>query len=176
MPVTQQNIAISYRADGSSTSFLFPYYFINQTDLLIQQITGSGAVITNAINTDYSISGTPNTFGDYPTGANVVFNSPPTSGNTINIVRLTAKTQLVQFIDNSPFTADSINHVIDKLTLIVQELFGQFQGTVSAPPTTGTYAVGNWWLNSNPQPGGSWGWVCTSSTPLIINPFGLISL
>jgi hypothetical protein len=175
MSVVSQVTSISYAADGTNRTFGFPYYFINQDDLLVQQTTPAGTVINNTLNTDYLISGTPNIQGDYPSGANVVFNlsAVPAGGNTVFIGRHTDKTQLINYIDNSPFTADSLNHALDKLTLEIQEILTNFGGIAIGPPS-GSYPVGTWWINANPIAGGPFGWVvCTDG---YAHPFGLISL
>ena len=55
-------------------------------------------------------------------------------------------------------------------------LLANFQGTASAPPSTGTYAVGNFFLNSTPTAGGYMGWVCTTAgSPGVWKTFGAIS-
>lgn len=49
-------------------------------------------------------------------------------------------------------------------------------GSGTAAPTAGTFAVGDIWANTDPQPGGNIGWVCTSAgTPGTWYAFGSIS-
>lgn len=162
MAVQSVITSITYTAAGGA-SFAVPFYFISQGDLFVQSIDSLGNVITYVLNGDYTITGTPNAFGDYNNGGNVVFNIAPPNGFTILIVRNTPKTQTVVLIDNSPFTADTFNHVFDKLTLIAQEegVTG-FLGIALGPPTIGVFTPGQFFKNGNPAPGAPWGWVYTT--------------
>lgn len=172
MAVTTVAFFITYTCDGTQAVFPFPYYFISPQDLLVQG-NNFGTVTTYNLNSDYQIVGTPNTFGDYNTGANIVFNTggpinnPPVAGTVLLIDRITPRTQTVILIDNTAYTADTFNHVFDKLTLIAQEsgiggTFGTFIGYALAPPTNTNYPLNSVFLNANDIPGGMWGWVLTA--------------
>lgn len=186
MAVTSTATYIIYNAPGTQTSFSFPYYFISQQDLMVSGSL-SGVVYNYTLNNDYTISGTPNPFGDYNNGANVVFNStpnnsPPGGGTTLLISRRTPRTQTVILLDNAAYTADTFNHVFDKLTLITQETGingsgGNFLGVILGPPTAGSGIPGNWYQIVPPIPGGPFGIVCTApGVPGTWNYFGNISL
>lgn len=180
MSVVGQGTSITYVASGVATQFNFPYYFINQNDLLVQSIDPSGNVVTYALNTDYSISGTPNLIGDYDSGANVVFVNPPANGLLIAIIRITQRTQLVDFQDGVAFTAETLNHIIDKLTLMAQEnVIPGFKGLALGPPTSAAvaYVQDDWFKNVNQVAGGVWGWVCvTAGNPGTWRAFAPVSL
>jgi len=180
MSVTSITSSQLYLADGSTTTFPFLNYFINQQDLLVQSIDGVGNVTTYNLNSDFVVTGTPNAIGDYPTGANIVFNVAPIAGLQLQIQRITNRTQDVVFFNNGPLTADVLNHALDKLTLLVQEGFIEgYKGTALGPPTSSTilYLQGDWYKNSNPTPGYVWGWTCTTGgSPGIWVPFGPIGL
>ena len=181
MAVNSTASYITYSANGSQSLFPFPYYFISQQDLMVQGLL-AGAVINYTLNNDYSVIGTPNTFGDYNTGANIQFNVAPAAGTVILISRNTPKTQTVILIDNAAYTADTFNHVFDKLTLIAQETgiggsTNNFLGVSLGKPTSGTYLAGNWYQIVPAIPGASFGIVCTTAgSPGIWNDFGDISL
>ena len=165
MAVSSLVTNITYVASGASSSFVVPFYFISQNDLLVQSIDSLGNVLTYALNTDYVINGTTNLFGDYNNGGLVVFNAPPAAGLTILITRNTPRNQAVLLIDGQPYTADTFNHVFDKLTLITQEsIIPGYKGLALGPPTavTATYQLGDWFKNANPIPGGVFGWECTT--------------
>lgn len=126
MAVTSTITSISYSASGSQTSFPVPFYFISQQDLTVTGVL-NGVTYTYTLNNDYSVVGTPNLFGDYNNGANINFNitgnnSPPATGTIVTIFRNTPETQTIILIDNAAYTADTFNHVFDKLTLMIQEL------------------------------------------------------
>jgi hypothetical protein len=77
-------------------------------------------------------------FGSYPSGGNVVFVIAPAGGATITITRSTPKTTITSFVDGQPLTADAINHAVDRLTLLDQEI----GGLVTTAPTTPVFTVG----------------------------------
>jgi len=177
MSVTSTESAHAYVSDGFNTSYSFPNYFINQQDLLVQGLDPSGAVFTYEINADYVVSGVTNLVGDYPSGANVIFNVAPLAGTQVLIQRITNRTQDVLFFNNGPLTAEVLNHALDKLTLIVQEGFiSGYLGVALAPPTFGypTYPYGSWYKNGNPIAGQMFGWILTMDN--VWNAFGNISL
>jgi hypothetical protein len=184
MSVSGVATSVSYVANGTQDHFAIPFYFIQESDLHVQSIDSNGTVINYVLNSDYTISGTADLFGDFNNGATLIFNTPPASGLIILIQRVTARTQTVVLTDNGPFTADTLNHIFDKLTLITQEsilggVSNGYQGLALGPPT-GTdisYLVGDWFKNARPTPGGVFGWECTTAgAPGTWRDFGPISV
>lgn len=181
MSVSSQLTSVSYVSDGSTTAWAIPFYFMAVTDFIVQINTG-GVVTTPVYNTAYSIAGTPNSYGAYPNGGTLTWASGfvPANGATFVITRNTARLQPDKYTDNSPFPATVNESDLDRLTLIAQELASGasgFIGNLMAPPTTGTYAQGNWFIVIPPVPGQYWGYVCTTAgSPGVWKPFGPISL
>lgn len=179
MSVSSLYSFITYTTDGINGSYPIPYYFINQQDILVQSVDSTNNIITYNLNSDYQIAGIQNLVGDYPNGATVNFNNVPAANLTLLITRVTQRTQEVLLVDNGLFTAEIINHVHDKLMLLIQEGFVVgYLGMAFGPPTSSqiAYKIGDWFKNANPVGGGVFGWVCTQAGPPgTWNGFGLIS-
>ena len=180
MSVTSQNNVSAYLSNGSQTTYTFPYPIINPGDILIQTLDVFTHVVTTLVlNTHYTIPTAANQFGEYPSGISIIFTggNVPALGQIILISRMTARTQLVQLIDNAPFVASTINNALDKLTLITQDLLPQFKGSALGSPTLHVpYLVGDWFKNGYPQPGGYFGWGCVAAgSPGVWKTFGAIT-
>jgi hypothetical protein len=168
MSVSSLQTSITYATNGTQASFAIPYYFIQQQDILVQSTDSTGNVITYNLNFDYVINGVTNVIGDYPNGGTIVFNTPPPTGLTLLIQRITTRTQEVQLVDGSVFNAAILNHVFDKEMLLIQEGFiSGYKGLALGPPTSSniSYAIGDFFKNANPIPGYMWGWICTQAGP-----------
>ena len=179
MSVSSTNVDISYIADGVAVSFAYPNYFLTASDLLVS-VNGA----TQLLNTNYSIVGTggnvsPDPFGAYPGGANIVFVVAPATGSIIRITRSTAKFQPLVLQPSGPFPSGLVNQEFDRLTLLIQEIASGFVGDLgSGPPTSGNYAAGQWgWTKANWVAGGYMGVLCVAAgNPGTWLPFGNISL
>ncbi len=179
MSVLSTAVSISYIADGVSTSFPYPNYFLAPGDLVVSVNT-----ISQVLGNDYTVVGTggglsPDAFGGYPGGANVVFSVPPAVDSTIRITRSTPQIQPLVLQPSGPFPSGAVNQEFDRLTLIAQEIITGFVGDLGAgPPTSGFFNAGQWALTrANWTAGGYFGIVCVASgTPGTWLPFGSISL
>ena len=111
-----------YNGDNSTT--VFPYDFNIQAESEIEVYLGTpvGAPTSwtkKTLTTHYTLSGV-GTAG----GGNVTFtsgNTPPTGTGNVFIRRVTAKTQTSDYVENDPFSADTVEGNLDKLTQITQD-------------------------------------------------------
>lgn len=113
--------AIAYTADGVQTVFPFPYAVIDRSHLTVTVDDIESASYTVTLNADPD------------TGATVTFSSVPTANSTIRISRTTPATQLVDYVAQSAFNAETHENALDKLTLIAQELREDFDRAIKAP-------------------------------------------
>ena len=178
MSVGGVNNVIAYASDGVTPGWAVPYYFFAFTDLVVQQIDGSGNVTNLVFGTAWTGSGTPDDYGAYPNGGSVNFlpGFIPPAAYSIVITRHTAELQPVGFIDNDPLSASVLNHALDRLTLMVQDnTENGFLGVLAGPPASGI--AGQWFIVTPFQPGGVMFMVCTATgTPGTWNPTAIISL
>lgn len=164
---------IEYQTDGITAAFDYPYYLFQFSDLVVWFTDASDNTLQLQLNSDYTLVGTPDSFGAYPNGVTIT----PTpsilaAGGVLFVTRSTQKTQMIHFIDNDVFPAENLEHGLDKLTLMAQEQT-MFLGMALAPPSAAGTIPGQWYANANPVAGGYFGWVWTGTN---WNPFGMVSL
>jgi hypothetical protein len=106
-----------YSANGATTIFAYDYLILDQTHLNVYLLIG-GVLVLQTLTTDYTVSGVDN-----PSGGNVTFVSAPAAG-TANVViqRVVPLTQLVDYVANDAFPADTHEEALDLLTMITQQL------------------------------------------------------
>lgn len=106
-----------YSANGSTGTFAYDFLVLDQTHLNVYLLE-SGVLVLKALTTDYTVTGVGN-----PAGGNIIFVSNPAAG-TANVViqRVVPLTQLVDYIANDAFPADTHEGALDKLTMAVQQL------------------------------------------------------
>ncbi len=117
---------VPYNGDGSTTTFSFPYYFFAQTDINVYRYdTILGGVTTPLLNTDFTISGTQNSQGLYPNGANIIFSVAPLNTDIVVIVRVPPEKQNYALLQNGNISSTALVQQLDYLTLLVQRLEDQ---------------------------------------------------
>lgn len=116
MTVSSTQSFVEYNADGTTTAFTIPYYFLLNSDIsaMIAGVDGTVTELTNG--TDFSVTG-----GGVPTGGTVTFNTAYTIGNTLLIYRNPPATQETKYYENGKFPASSHEAALDKLTMLIQD-------------------------------------------------------
>ena len=114
--------AISYTGNGTTTAFSFPYSYASSAHLVV-----TVDAVTKTLGTDYTVSDA----GPAST-CTVTFTTAPAASTVVLITRVTALTQLVDYVDNDNFPAETHEKAIDKLTLAIQELNGDVDGLDTA--------------------------------------------
>ena len=120
MTVSSTTTKNSYSGNASTTVFAYGFKIFDDDDItVIIRTDSTGAETTKTKTTHYTVSNVGSA-----SGGNVTFTSgnTPASGETVVLIRDTARTQLTDYTPNDPFPADSHEDALDKLTLIVQEL------------------------------------------------------
>jgi hypothetical protein len=178
MAVEDEGVVIIYSTDGIATAFSFPFYFRAITDLVVEFTDSLGVVTTKILNTDYSISGTLDAkLNVYSEGGTVTFAVAPAAGGQLLITRHTPRAQTAIYNPQDPFPAGSHEAALDNAILIIQEMLAGFQGVAQGPPTSGTFAVGDWFWIQPPVLGGPRGLVCVvAGTPGTWAGWGQVSL
>lgn len=117
MTVSTSTSTASYAANGSTTTFAYPFKIFADTDLVvILRNTATSVETVQVLNSDYTVTGAGNV-----AGGNVLFTVAPASGNTVFIRRELPLTQETDFVPNDPFPADAHEDALDKLTMLVQQ-------------------------------------------------------
>jgi hypothetical protein len=113
MTVQSQISRITQNGDGVTVTFPVSFYFLADGDLTVI-VDG----VTQTITTGYTVTGAGN-----PAGGSVTFTTAPASGTgNVVIFRDPDLTQLLDYIENDDFPAESHERGLDKLTMLVQRL------------------------------------------------------
>ena len=120
MTVSSTTTKRSASGDGSNDTFSYNFKIFDDDDItVIIRTDSTGAETTKTKTTHYTVTGVGSA-----SGGNVVFTTGniPASGETVVLLRTTARTQLTDYVANDPFPAATHEDALDKLTFIVQEL------------------------------------------------------
>jgi len=125
MGVSSVTNRVVVAGDGVSTSFSFPYYFFRQADLIVYKYDTIAGGITGpyVLNTDYTISGTPNYQGLYASGGTVVFSSyVPLITDIIIVIRSPIQQQNFALLQGGTISSSALVEQFDYVTLLIQRL------------------------------------------------------
>lgn len=130
MGVSTTSNRISYTGAGSSYSF--PYYFAAQSDLKVYLYNSSSPTATlQALNTDYTIGGTPNSNGIYSSGGTVITSSSIPAALQLIIYRDPSPVQNFAVLQNGLIPSTALVQEFDFVTLLEQRLADQTSRSVS---------------------------------------------
>ena len=133
MTVSSTTTRKSASGDGSNDEFPYDFKIFDDDDItVIIRTDSTGAETVKTKTTHYAVSGVGSA-----SGGNVTFTSGniPASGETVVLIRNTARTQLTDYVANDPFPADSHEDALDKLTFITQELEEQLGRSLKVSQT-----------------------------------------
>lgn len=175
MSVQSTSVSVSYVADGIKSAWAVPFYFMSYSDLIVTVITG-GVPANSAMNVGWLGDNTvQDSYGAYPSGGTITFQPGqiPAAGATITIVRQTSRVQPDKYLDGAPLPSSTIEHDLDRLTLIAQENT-LFLGVTDGQPASAGAQDGQWYLQSPQVAGGFVGWVWVAASAAW-KPFGIVS-
>jgi hypothetical protein len=165
MAVTGLGNTISFNTNGTTTQFQYPYYLFQPSDMDVS-FTPAGAGYTEQLilNSNYTLTGTPDNFGAYPGGVTLttIGSGSPLPTGVLLLTRSTEETQQIQYIDGDKFPAMKHEHALDKLTLEIQDLGMGFRGFLAAPPP-GSAKLNDWFIVYPAVAGTFWGYVYTTT-------------
>ena len=125
--VAQSRLPNQYVASASQTIFVYNYKIFVNTDLDVY-LTPVGAepdpvndLLT--VGTDYTVTGV-GTEG----GGTIVLTTPATAGDIITIESDVSNDQTVNFIVGGVFAPETVTNVMDKFTILLQQLSGILMG------------------------------------------------
>lgn len=125
MTVSSELSRKTYVGDAATTSFdTNPMVFFDDTDLTVYVVTtATGAVVaTLTLGTHYTVTGGDGTTGTVSTAGGSSPYGAHTAAQTLVVVRSLAITQASDLVNNDASDAEVIEDVIDRLTMISQEL------------------------------------------------------
>jgi hypothetical protein len=133
MTVSSDTSRASYSGDGSTVTFAVPFYFLNDSDLLVVHRDVDGVETTWTLNTHYTVSGA----GD-PAGGSITVKTTPTdytpaASERVVILRYVDITQETDYVENDAFTAEAHERALDKLTMINQQQTEELDRSIKLP-------------------------------------------
>ena len=133
MTVSSTTTRNSYSGNGSTTVFAYGFKIFDDDDItVIIRTDSTGAEVTKTKTTHYTVSNVGNA-----SGGNVTFTTgnTPASGETVVLLRSTARTQLTDYVANDPFPAATHEDALDKLTFISQEIEEELARSIKVSKT-----------------------------------------
>lgn len=133
MTVSSTTTRNSYSGNASTTVFAYGFKIFSDDDIsVIIRTDSTGAEVTKTKTTHYTVSNVGNA-----SGGNVTFTTgnTPASGETVVLLRSTARTQLTDYVANDPFPAESHEDALDKLTFVAQEIEEELARSIKVSKT-----------------------------------------
>jgi len=130
MTLSNLNTETQAAGDGSTVDFTINFDFQNNTEIEVILRSNANPDLpvdtTQAITTDYTLTGTP------PTQVKMI--TAPASDEVLIIRRVTPQTQATKYIKTGKFPAATHETALDKLTQKTQELDAQINRSAHLPP------------------------------------------
>ncbi len=117
-----------FSGDGSTKAFSASFLIFEDSDIEVFV-----DATKQTLGTDYTVSG-----AGAPPGFTVTFTTAPASGTTVTIKRALPLTQLVDYLANDPFPAETHEQALDRLTMIAQQLSERLDRAPQLKETTTT--------------------------------------
>lgn len=116
MTVSSQQSYVEYNADGSTTTFTVPFYFLLGSDLAVTVEASDGTTTDLTYGVNFSVTGAGSA-----SGGTITTNVTYPTGSTILILRSPPVTQETAYAENGKFPAKSHEKALDKLTMLIQK-------------------------------------------------------
>lgn len=110
MPITSQNPVITYTANGSVTTFSFPFRVIKQSDLHVYQ---------NGVESvgGFTVSGIDN-----PAGGSITFTVAPINGTLVRLQRTTSVDRSTDYVEGGQLAASTLDNDFDRVVMMMQDV------------------------------------------------------
>jgi hypothetical protein len=133
MTVSSDTSRVSYSGDGSTVTFAVPFYFLNDSDLLVVHRDADGVETTWTLNTQYTVSGAGDSAGGSITAKTTPTDYTPAASESVVILRDMEITQETDYVENDAFTAEAHERALDKLTMINQQQTEELARSIKLP-------------------------------------------
>lgn len=113
--VTSTVVEKSYGGNGSSTQFVIPFDFLDESQVKVYLIDADDISSGLTQGVEYTLTGgSPARY--------VLMATPPAAGETLRIVRETPQKQQVDYLDTSAFPMETHEKAMDRMTMMIQEI------------------------------------------------------
>lgn len=138
MAITNETYRAQYNGTGTKTSFDYTWLIYAKDELEVVKRDASGSESVLVEGSDYTVTGVAD-----DSGGTVELTSAPASGETLVIVRNSPLTQLTELVESGKFPSDTIEKMVDRAIMLIQQLQEQLDRTiklnVTDTVTTGTF-------------------------------------
>lgn len=117
MTIDSSTAVATYNGDNSTTVFAYPFRILAEGHVLVQLKDANDVYTTQAITTDYTVSGVGSS-----SGGNITFITAPASTETVILTRAMPFTQDTDYTANDLFPAEAHEEALDELTMMCQQL------------------------------------------------------
>lgn len=137
MTVSSTTSRADYNGNGVTTAFSVPFYFLEDSHLLVLKTNLTTNVATElTLTTDYTVTGAGN-----PAGGTVTCAAAPVTGYKVTILRNVPLDQQRDYVENDSFPAESHEEALDKLTMITQQQAEELDRAMLLPPQVSGVSV-----------------------------------
>lgn len=113
-----------HNGSGSTGPFNIGFYYASSAEILVTKTTSAGAESTLTLTTDYTLTGAGTSSGT------LLLITALASGETLTIERRSDLTQTLDLNRGGKIDATLLEAALDKLTRIVQDLYGRIQRSI----------------------------------------------
>jgi hypothetical protein len=132
MTITSSTARVNYSGNSSTQDFSVPFKFFENDHLTVVVRSSTGVDTVKVLTTDYTVTGAGSPFG-----GQVSMLTAPATGETLIIYRNVPITQIIDYIANDPFPAESHEAALDKLTMIAQQQQVSLDRAIKFPDSDG---------------------------------------
>jgi len=151
---------IQYLCDGTETTYAYDFLVYEDDDLTVTYGTRASTPTALVLNTDYTVTGA----GD-ASGGDVELTAGSTcpDGSYLTITRDVELTQDTDYVDGQAFSAESLETLADKLTLIQQDQQEKIDRSAKVPQSYNSSSVTT--MDIPVSAGRVWGWNSAGTAP-----------
>ena len=117
MTVQSEDYREDYVGNGATIYFPVGFYFFTDEELQVLLTDTDGVTTEQVLNTDYTVQEAGN-----PNGGQITMLVAPPQDYLLAILRNVPLSQLLDYIENDKFPAQSHENALDKLTMITQQI------------------------------------------------------
>lgn len=169
MTVSTSTSLVQYNGDGVTTVLTVPFYFLQNSHLLVQQTNNNVSpptTTTLVLGTGYTVTGAGN-----EAGGSITLTSAAPTGYVTAISRNVPSTQLIHYVPNDAFPAGTTEAALDQLTMLAQQVLLSLGYTVSLPASAVNNGVSS--VLPYPQSGQFLAWNNTGNALVNASPTGV---
>lgn len=119
MTVSSEVSDVTHDCDGTTITFVVPFYFLVDSDLAVTVVNADGSTSPLVLSTNYTVAGA----GVQTGGSITTTGTPLAAGKKVRIERDPPATQETAYQANDPFPAEEHEKALDKLTMLIQRAF-----------------------------------------------------